>query len=758
MPHLYSIRRKLRVVLACTAVVLASLLSCAGAAEAAEGYGELTRFGNAGTGPGELAPFASSESPATLGIGVDSSDNSVYVVDEPTRENRKQKEEEEEEQREKEEEEGKEVEITPEEAPLVRQIRLQKFKANGSGKYALAASAEFTEIAPYSPQSEGSSAPTIEGIAVDPKRERVYLLVTDLREKSLAVDPAITAAATLYAFSTKESAGKLIPEGKTIEGVVTPIITGPGAGEFETESVTHGKPLLEPRGITVDPYTGDVIILAHEDAEVSAGKFEDRYALQRVSSSGALGSRYVDKTGFFSKGHFKSKPESPVVAGPESGPSVYVNFEGLAQVPYDFGSTEAPKQIFEEPRGSFEPPLIEYGRRTSYGGALSVSSNGETLFGEAEIYDESDKTLQFGVYERSAANGALIGWTGGQSEKLSHEDECVLKPGVKQPPTPIASGSEGKVFVLATGYLLSPEEEEIPPPPHPAVVELGPGGKGCPQASSGTLQAKASSTELKPDEKIPDGTTVTFLAHPIQADALSIEWEIENVKTHEKQSPVIKSVEAKEYRTPKFSYMFTQPGEYVVTAVMQTDNLASPLLDETPEAEPISFKLTVNKTKAEEEEGEVKKTEEEKAKKAEEEKAKKAREEKEAKEREERIKREEEERPLKEKEARELLELQEAQQRMLAEQTAREASERASREASEAAAATAAKKHQEEEAAAKKKAEEEKAKTTPKPSLTRAQLLAKALKSCKKDPKKKRAVCEVLARKKYGPKPKHKHK
>lgn len=73
-------------------------------------------------------------------------------------------------------------------------------------------------------------------------------------------------------------------------------------------------------------------------------------------------------------------------------------------------------------------------------------------------------------------------------------------------------------------------------------------------------------------------------------------------------------------------------------------------------------------------------------------------------------------------------------------------------------AAAAATKHQEEEAAATRKHEEELAKigvlaakeeSKPKP-LTRAQRLAKALKSCRKETRKKRARCEALARKTYG--------
>lgn len=76
----------------------------------------------------------------------------------------------------------------------------------------------------------------------------------------------------------------------------------------------------------------------------------------------------------------------------------------------------------------------------------------------------------------------------------------------------------------------------------------------------------------------------------------------------------------------------------------------------------------------------------------------------------------------------------------------------------EAAKAAAAKKHQEEEetkaAAAKKHKEEEKAKSRP---LTSSQLLAKALKQCKKaKPKHKRMQCEKLAKNRYGHQRKHK--
>jgi flagellar biosynthesis GTPase FlhF len=66
-------------------------------------------------------------------------------------------------------------------------------------------------------------------------------------------------------------------------------------------------------------------------------------------------------------------------------------------------------------------------------------------------------------------------------------------------------------------------------------------------------------------------------------------------------------------------------------------------------------------------------------------------------------------------------------------------------------AAAEAKKDQEEVAATKKQLAAIEAKSQP---PTRAQLLAKALKQCKKEPKNKRAQCEVKAQKKYGHKAK----
>jgi hypothetical protein len=69
-------------------------------------------------------------------------------------------------------------------------------------------------------------------------------------------------------------------------------------------------------------------------------------------------------------------------------------------------------------------------------------------------------------------------------------------------------------------------------------------------------------------------------------------------------------------------------------------------------------------------------------------------------------------------------------------------------------AASAARKQQEEATAAAKKKQEEPEKLKAKP--TRTQLLTKALKTCEKQPKKRRALCMASAHKRYGAKAKKK--
>ena len=182
----------------------------------ADPFGELAHFGDK---TGELRePEAA--------IGVDQRDNSLYVVDT--------------------EKEGV-------------SFRIQKFE-KVEGAYKAVASAKFK---PKDPVHEGITE--IQGVAIDPVENRVYLLATEERPSGEGkLDPATQAASELYAFSTKQSAGKLEPVSGTVEeGVLTTSkVLKPIANKY-------AESLLSPGGIAVNPANHQILITGYVDR----GKF-----------------------------------------------------------------------------------------------------------------------------------------------------------------------------------------------------------------------------------------------------------------------------------------------------------------------------------------------------------------------------------------------------------------------------------------------------------------------------------------------------
>lgn len=164
------------------------------AASAAEPYGELGHFGSAGTGHGQ---FQIPPETHNYAFGADPTDNSVYVGDEPT--------------------------------PGSGEYRVQKLGSKG----------EFIASVSFKP----ANPIALEGIAVDPAKERLYVLAVALRGNG-AIDPGTRAAGTLYAFKTKAPGEKLEPAvsgagAEAKEGVLANPKT------LETESETQGHALLD---------------------------------------------------------------------------------------------------------------------------------------------------------------------------------------------------------------------------------------------------------------------------------------------------------------------------------------------------------------------------------------------------------------------------------------------------------------------------------------------------------------------------------
>lgn len=364
------------------------------AAPAGASYGELSHFGEAGTGKGQ---FNLTESfGATDALGVDPTTNALYVVDGPTK----------------------------------KEFRIQKWELQ-AGKWAAVAERKFK---PAFPRVSG-----VEGVAVDPAHGRIYVLALGERGEAAKVDPEIVAAGSLYAFSTST----LEPASGTAEGVLA------GSEVLNTLSNTAGDALLEPSGIAVDPTTGDVIVLAYED---STGADEElRVVLQRISSTGTLGARWSDATNFFGGGgDVTPEPTSPVVTATGK---IYVAdgelpfganmVEEIDEVPSNFAAKGTPTPLTEfESEQLITFPGIPL---PVSGGGLALGPDG-TFYAYAQLLRQEGAGFHEPAVLAFSSAGAELGWFGGQNQpKESAHVPCAIS--FRGHPL-VAAGASGTVFVF----------------------------------------------------------------------------------------------------------------------------------------------------------------------------------------------------------------------------------------------------------------------------------------------------------------------
>ena len=568
MPNAHGTRARptATLLVSCSLAILAfaffAIASTARAAEAG-GYGELSRFGQSSGFEGHLAPNYQ----RTRLIGVDpAEENAVFLLEEPK-----------------------------EPTPKKRFVRLAKYTANTAGEYSLSASSEFSIAA----AEVVSTEPEIEGLAVDPAESKLYMLAVDPREAKLkhasrtTGGQGVLAASTLYAFST----GSLAPAtGTKAGGVVI------GEAELAANSEAAGAALLQPSGIAVDPGTHEVIVAGHEDDSTeqtdNPRSASDHYVLQRITASGTLGARYVDKGNVLkeeaSVGERFPTPDSPTVVTVAGKERVYLGFNnGLAEIPYDFSSTSAPKVSPGPPAG------IDGGISTLPGTTGGVVSSFEgTIFGASA----SDITNQepggegrAGITAYSAETAAPIGWTGGAQLRGSEpRQKCVISPYNFSLLPNIAAGSEGKVFALAPEFILREEEGEpeieeievenpkgsgefeieiietptfvpLPGPFFAPVVEFGPGGSGCPQATATAPVATVNGIEVKGEEAVKTGSEVIFSSQLKQADALKVEWNFGDGTSE--------TVSGDEYQSTSVKHKFSKEGSFTVTEKIYSDDL-----------------------------------------------------------------------------------------------------------------------------------------------------------------------------------------
>jgi PKD repeat protein len=497
-----------------------SVLSVAAACASAESYGELAHFGSAGTGTGQFK-FTGPGTNGTKGtraFGVDTSEDAVYVGDEPK----------------------------------AKEYRIQKLTAAGA----------FVAATPIlkPPNRDG-----IEGIAFDPVLKRLYVLAL---EKHTTASGTEAVAGSLYAFSTEAEGAVLPPVSGTVEGVLT------GPTTFKSQSEVPGEALIAPKGIAVDPTSHDVIVTG----EIDEGEEERPFVLQRVdASTGALGERYVDRgIGLRRESEFNS----PVVS---AGGAVYVERLGemggeslaqIARVPSDFSSTQAPTPFISFIRkGLLESetnPAVVFangagGESLEGGGGLSLSAeaSGEaTIYANAGVFESTGSTSSssypgvLAFKDLGDSEGFELGWTGGQSRQTT--ESCAI--GISGPVAQmVAGGAAGTVFVLDSKLS--------------RIVELGPGGSGCPTAEAGELTASSGGAPVS--GAIPAGTEVTLATSVSRANALSVEWSFGEGEAKPQ------TVSTDEYQHTQIKHTFEAGGELTVTETIHTDDLATPTIVRT---------------------------------------------------------------------------------------------------------------------------------------------------------------------------------
>ncbi len=512
--------RSLVVVPVLALALAVAVLSIAVAPARADSYGELGHFGSPGTSHGQfrLTGATVNGTEGTRAFGVTGSENAVFVGDEPK----------------------------------AKEYRIQELTSAG---VFVAATAGFKP-----PSRQG-----IEGIAFDPTLKRLYVLALERRSELLQNDKQVSAAGTLYAFSTDAEGEVLPPASGTVEGVLT------GPTTFNSESDVLGDALLKPKGIAVDPTSHDVIVTGELDEEGDLKPF----ALQRIdSTSGQLGARYVDRSGLLA---LETDPNSPVVS-PEG--AVYVENLSeetggqLIRIPSDFTSTEPPTPFIEFTSLGLQETeanaVVVFANGSGAeslqgGGGLSLSAEAggnATIYTQARIW-ESDGAGGGAPYIGALAfkdvgdsEGFELGWSGGQSRQTT--ESCAIGTGGPTAPM-IAGGSAGTVFILD--------------PKFAHVDELGPGGSGCPTALAGEIVATVNGTPLS--GKIQGGTEVTLSTNLTRANALSVEWSFDEGEA----KPLL--VSADEYQNTRITHRFEKGGELTVTETIHTDNLATPTLVRT---------------------------------------------------------------------------------------------------------------------------------------------------------------------------------
>ncbi len=350
--------------------------------------------------------------------------------------------------------------------------RIQKF--TGSGEFKASALIPRFDDAP-----EEKKIVAMHGLAVDHEKGRFYLV-----DGCRVASGASACKATGSLFSARRIlVYKTAPEGEKLVPAGAPLSLPEGAEELYT-----------PQSIAVDPSNHDIVILAEDAAK--------HIVIQRISSSGTLGSRFVDTANTLKPG--TGREATSIAVGPDGTTYTLTgapNSEGAKftrawELPPNLsGVSEVPGfAAAAEGEGWFRGLQAVKSSVTIGSPQVAISPDGNTLYwkeNQTTSSEEGPGSVLVRAYSLSGQKTTTI-FGGGSSGSC---EITTSNAGIG------ATGS--KLVVFDYGPLAESGKE---PGYGVHVLTFGPGGSGCP-----TIAAKFKINGTEGNEvSVEQGTTVSF--------------------------------------------------------------------------------------------------------------------------------------------------------------------------------------------------------------------------------------------------------
>lgn len=408
--------------------------------------------------------------------------------------------------------------------------------------------------------------------------------IKKLEEELPVFDPGLKAAGQIWSFSTEASAEKLKEQKLFTSSEV-----------LKTRSEEAKAPLLDPAGITVDPNSHDLVLLGQQDESPRKGTGEEelRAAAQRVHEAGTLGPRYVDQENCLDEGAPSAEEpacaKKPHVEAPRSpiitpAGSVYVELTQAAgeiwEIPAQTEATEGfkdipvhPKRVFTLTNAQEQQKLVSFGGEEEVANTMSYVPVSPT---EGRIYVNAN-------IEGNLAGVVVLNYV--KHPEGSEVTERGWTAGQSQVSTqqkcviPAANGT----LLLGGGsgenvLVLDTRPELEGTPAFVDVMAFGSGGEACGHVTATPPTVEFG--ETKNATEVPVGQATTLASKLAGANARGVKWTFKYTSSGEKGEETGPFESGYQFESISFNHPFLHVGEYEISETIETDNLGTPTVVE----------------------------------------------------------------------------------------------------------------------------------------------------------------------------------